>query len=57
MQPRSALSTGTIMNSLHWTAVLVVSLLGGGLAVAALIICVVAAVLRVAARLFDDDPD
>jgi hypothetical protein len=45
------------MNSLHWTAVLVVSLLGGGLAVAALITCVAVAVFRVAARLFDDEPD
>jgi hypothetical protein len=54
---RSALPTGTIMNSLHWTAVLVVSLLGGGLAVAALIIAVVTVAIRVATQLFDDEPD
>jgi hypothetical protein len=49
--------TGTIMNRLHWTAVLVVFLLGGGFAVAALIIVVVMVALRVAAQLFDDGPD
>jgi hypothetical protein len=45
------------MNSLHWTAVLVVCLLGGGLAVAALIIVVAMVAFRVSSRLFDDEPD
>jgi hypothetical protein len=49
--------TGTIMNSLHWTTVLVVSMVGGGLAVAALIVLAVMVAFRVAARLFDDGPD
>jgi hypothetical protein len=46
---------GTIMDGLRWTATIVVAMLGGGLAVCALIALAVLFIGRVAARLFNND--
>jgi len=46
---------GTIMDGLRWTAIIVVAMLGGGLAVCALIALVVLFIGHVAARLFNND--
>ena len=43
------------MDGLRWTAIIVVAMLGGGLAVCALIALAVLFISRVAARLFNND--
>lgn len=43
------------MDVLHWAAIIVVAMLGGGLAVCALIALVVLFISHVAARLFHND--
>jgi len=46
---------GTIMDGLRWTAIILVAMLGGGLAVCALIALVMLFIGHVAARLFNND--
>jgi hypothetical protein len=43
------------MDGLRWTAIIVVSMLGGGLTICALIALVVLFISRVSARLFNND--